>query len=63
LKNGYIQNFLEVPTDFLNRFWIQVAVSEVKRPLHGGFGSEMAKNLTAMYLTDIPQRTKVSVRV
>jgi hypothetical protein len=24
---------LEVPTDFFNHFWIQVAVSEVKRPL------------------------------
>jgi hypothetical protein len=30
---------------------------EVKRPLHGRFGSETAKNLTAIYATDIPQRT------
>jgi hypothetical protein len=37
--------------------------SEVKRPLHGGFGSQTAKNLTVIYLTDIPQRTQVPVRV
>jgi hypothetical protein len=30
LKNYYIESFLEVPTDFLKYFWIQVAVSEVK---------------------------------
>jgi hypothetical protein len=35
-----------------------MAVSEVKRPLHGGFGSETAKNLTAIYLTDIPNGRK-----
>ena len=63
LKNYYRWGFLEVPTDILNNFWIQVAVSEVKRPLHGRFGSETDKNLTAIYLTDIPQRTQVSVRV
>ena len=40
-----------------------MAVLEVKRPLHGGFGSGTAKQLTAMYLMDIPQRTQVSVRV
>jgi hypothetical protein len=45
---------------FLNR---RTAVSEVKWPLHGRFGSETAKNLTAIDLTDIPQRTQVSVRV
>jgi hypothetical protein len=44
-----------------------MAVSELKRPLHGGFESEKAKNLTAIYLTaiyltDIPQRTQFSVR-
>ena len=38
------------------------AVSEVKRPLHGGFGSETEIFLAAIYLTDIPQRKKVSVR-
>jgi hypothetical protein len=27
-----------------------MAVSEVKRPLHGRFGSETAKNLTAIYI-------------
>jgi hypothetical protein len=32
-KNYYIQSFLEVPTDILNHFWVQVAVSEVKRSL------------------------------
>jgi hypothetical protein len=41
------------PNGFLNHFWIQVAVSEVKRPLHGGFGSKTAKNQTAMYVTGI----------
>ena len=24
LENYYVQSFLEVPTDFLNHFWIQV---------------------------------------
>jgi hypothetical protein len=31
----------EVPTDILNHFWIQVAVSILKPP-HGGFRSETA---------------------
>ena len=35
----------------------------MKRPLHGRFGSETAKKLTAIYLTDILQQTQVSVRV
>jgi hypothetical protein len=48
---------------FFKPLWVQVAVSEVKRPLHGRFGSETAKNLTAIHLTDIPQRTQVPVRV
>jgi hypothetical protein len=39
------------------------AVSGVKRPLHGGFGSETAKILTATCLTNIPQRMRESVRV
>jgi hypothetical protein len=56
LKHYYRQNFLEVPADFFT-------TSEEKRPLHGGFGSETDKNLTAIYVTDIPQRTQVSVRV
>jgi hypothetical protein len=43
LKNYYRWNLLEVPTDFLNHFWIQVTVSEVKQPLHGRFGSETEK--------------------
>ena len=43
LKNYYIQGFLEVPTDFLNHFWIQVAVSEAKRPLRNHFGNEKVK--------------------
>jgi hypothetical protein len=29
----YIELSIEVPTDILNHFWIQVLVSEVKRPL------------------------------
>jgi hypothetical protein len=41
LKNYYIESFLEVPTDILNHFWIQVAVSIMKPP-HGGFRSEKA---------------------
>jgi hypothetical protein len=60
----YVKSLLGATTDFLNHFWIQVAVSEVKRPLHGRFGSETAKKLAAIYLTDnIPQRTQVPVRV
>jgi hypothetical protein len=47
--------------EFFNHFWIQVAVSEVKRPLHGRFGSETAKSLTAMCLTDISCHFLVSV--
>ena len=40
LKNyDYAWSFLEVPADILNHFWVQVAVSEVKRPLHNRFGS------------------------
>jgi hypothetical protein len=41
LKNYYRWSFLEVPTDILNHFWIQVAVSILKPP-HGGFRSETA---------------------
>jgi hypothetical protein len=41
LKNYYRLGFLEVPTDILNHFWIQVAVSHLKPP-HGGFRSETA---------------------
>jgi hypothetical protein len=33
------------------------AISELKWPLHGGFGGETDKNLTAIYLTDILQQT------
>jgi hypothetical protein len=40
LKNYYIESYLEVPTDILNQFWIQVVVSEAKRPLRNRFGSE-----------------------
>jgi hypothetical protein len=45
LKNYYRQGFLEVPTDFLSHFWIQVAVSEFKRPLRNRFGIETVTNL------------------
>jgi hypothetical protein len=34
-----VWGFLEVPTDILNRFWIQVAVL-LPKPPHGGFRSE-----------------------
>jgi hypothetical protein len=33
------------PKGFLKYFWIQVAVSEVKRPLRNRFGSETVTNL------------------
>jgi hypothetical protein len=39
LKNYYVKSFLEVPTDILNHFWIQVAVSLLKPP-RGCFRSE-----------------------
>jgi hypothetical protein len=41
LKKYYMRSFLEVPTGFLNRFWVQVAVSLLKPP-HGRFRSETA---------------------
>jgi hypothetical protein len=41
LENYYTWSFLEVPADFLNHFWIQAAVSELKPP-HGGFRIETA---------------------
>jgi hypothetical protein len=43
LKNHYAWGFLEVPTDILNHFLIQVAVTVVsllKRPLRNRLGSE-----------------------
>jgi hypothetical protein len=39
LKKYYVRSFLGFPTDFLNHFRIQVAVSLLKPP-HGGFRSE-----------------------
>ena len=45
---------------FRNR---HTAVSEVKRPLRNRFGSEAVTNLQRLYVTAIPQRTQVSVRV
>ena len=45
LKNCSSWGFLEVPTEILSHFRIQMAVSEVKRPLHGGFGSETVKKI------------------
>jgi hypothetical protein len=55
-----LESLLEAPTDFLRHFWIQVqvVVSEVKRPLHGGFGSGTDKNLTDIHLTDTPNGRK-----
>jgi hypothetical protein len=51
-----------VPTDFLNHFWIQVTVlllnPEVKWPLHGRFGSETDKNLTAFFKRTFPNGQK-----
>ena len=35
----------KIPMDILNHFWIQVAVSEVKRPSRNRFGSETVTNL------------------
>jgi hypothetical protein len=42
LKNCYAYelNFLEAPADFFTRFWVQVAVLEVKWPLRSHFGIE-----------------------
>jgi hypothetical protein len=45
LKNYYTWGSLEVPTDILNHFWMQVAVSEVKRQLRNRFGSATVTNL------------------
>jgi hypothetical protein len=45
LRNYYIQSFLEVPAGVLDPFWIQVAVSELKRPLRNRFGSGTVKKL------------------
>jgi hypothetical protein len=52
---------LEVPTDVLNHFWIQVAVSEVKGPLRNRFGSEAVTHLQRLHVTAIPP-TDTSVR-
>jgi hypothetical protein len=38
------ESFLEVQTDILNHFWIQVVVSLLKPP-HGGFVIETVTNL------------------
>jgi hypothetical protein len=71
LKNCYIQSpLIGAPCGgFAGPRWRfrfrtrnhRTAVSEVKRPLRGGSGSEAAKNLTAIHLADIPQRAQVSV--
>jgi hypothetical protein len=37
--------FQEVPTDILNHFWIQVAVSEVKRLSRNRFKSKTVTHL------------------
>jgi hypothetical protein len=44
-KPLYLELSLEVPTDFLNRFWIQVTVSIMKRPLRNRFRIETVTNL------------------
>ena len=49
LEKLLYKSFLEVPTDMLNHFWIQVAVSEVKRPLRNRFGSETVTDLYRFY--------------
>jgi hypothetical protein len=56
-------SMIKVPADILNYFWIQVAVSEVKRPLRNRFKSKTVTNLKRLYITAIPQRKQVSVRV
>ena len=56
------QLYLE-PSRSSNGIFKPLLDPEEKRPLHGRFGSETDKHLTATYLTDIPQRTQVSVRV
>jgi hypothetical protein len=57
------QSFLEVPAGILNHFWIQVAVSEAKRPLRNCFRIEAVTNLELLYATAIPQPTQVPARV
>jgi hypothetical protein len=43
LINYYIWSFLEVTTDIVNHFWIQVQVAvSLLKPPHGGFGIETA---------------------
>jgi hypothetical protein len=67
LKNHHchVESFLEVLTanGFFLIFWIQVAVSLLKRPLHGRFGSETATSLQRLCATAIPQRKQVPIRV
>ena len=62
LKNCHIWSFPEVPMDFLNHFWIQVAVSEVKRRCVAVSEVKRLKIYNGC-VTEIHQRTKVSVRV
>ena len=66
----YLELFLEVPTDVLNHFWVQVAVSEAKRPLCSinRFGSEAVINFYRLYAmcnghspTDVSFRSGVTV--
>ena len=57
LKNYHTQGFLEVPADILKHFWIQVAVSEMKRPLRASsrFGSGALAHFSELGQVRAPQ--------
>jgi hypothetical protein len=59
-----LSTFLEVSADILNHFWIQVAVSELNgRYVAVSEVKRLQINLWRLYVTAIPQRTKLSVWV
>ena len=50
---------LEAPTDFLNHFWMQVAVSELKRRYVTVLEVKLSKNITAICNGHLPTDTSV----
>jgi hypothetical protein len=60
LENYYTWSFLGAPAGVLNRFWIQVAVSLLKRP-HGVFIIETAVTLTFQKRNGYESITVISV--
>jgi hypothetical protein len=61
-SNGFFKPLLDPDGRFTSET-AERRFQKLKRPLHGGFGSETDKNLTAIYLTGILQRTQVPVWV